>query len=316
MTILLASPAVQHANLGQAQRALGQAQQLMGQSRFGDARQVLSGALAQARGLTGPGADRLLPITYGKLGECCFQVGDVAAAVEPTTTALRLCEEQRDVEGVLAYLGNLFEIYRYLGQAAPAGEQLGGQGRHAEAHAAFREAARLDPYDPHPRYLSGLALLHLGRPAEAVAEYEVTERLGPGWFNCRADLWLARELARDALDRELFRVLYFLEDAPAQAEEKVRTAEAALRRAPRLAPLHLFHGRGLGALGDAAAAATAYRDGLACATEPDVRSRLLVALSAASRSERERAAVLAEAASMPGGNLIAAAMATVALRTP
>jgi tetratricopeptide (TPR) repeat protein len=379
------------------QRTLGQAQQLMGELRFGEARQVLTSALGQARGLTGPAADRLLSVTYGKLGECCFQLGEVAAALEPTTTALRLCEQQRDLEGVLAYLGNLVEIHRYLGQAGPAaaaaeryadaltaagqagpaatwrgrarlvrageplnrvvvvvdgeqyelddlpavgelragfvfqrnritlaparrriadGEQLGGQGRHAEAYASLQEAARLDPFDPHPRYLSGLALLHLRRPAEAVAEYEATERLAPGWFNCRADLWLARELARGALDHELFRILYYLEDAPAPPEEKARAAEAALRRAPRLAPLHLFHGRSLDALGAtaAAAAAAAYSNGLACATEPDVRSRLLVALSVVSPSAPQRVALLTEAAAIPGGNLIAAAMATVALR--
>jgi tetratricopeptide (TPR) repeat protein len=377
------------------QRALGQAQQLMGELRFGEARQVLSNALGEARGLTGPAADALLPMTYGKLGECCFQLGDVATALDPTTTALRLCEQQHDVEGVQAYLGNLFEIHRYLGQAelaataaeryadvltaagqtgpaaqwrgrarlvrageplnrvvvvvdgvqheltevpavgdlrggfvfrrnritlAPArrriaeGEQLGGQGRHAEAYALFQEAARLDAFDPHPRYLSGLALLHLRRPAEAVAEYEATERLAPGWFNSRADLWLARELARGALDHELFQILCYLEDAPAPPDEKARTAEAALGRAPRLAPLHLLHGRSLDALGDAAAATTAYRNGLACASEPDVRSRLLVALTVSSPSAPQRAALLGEAAAMPGGNLIAAAMAILALR--
>jgi tetratricopeptide (TPR) repeat protein len=377
------------------QRALGQARELMGELCYSEARQVLSNALAEARGLEGSAVDSYLPVTYGMLGDCCFQLGDAATALDPTATALRLCEEQGDRAGILAYQGNLFEIHRYLGQAeaaavaaeryadalmttgqagpaaarrrharlvrageplnrvvvmvdgdqyeldevpgvggqrvefvfkrnritlAPArrrttdGEQLGGQGRHAEAYASFQEAARLDPFDPHPRYLSGLALLHLRRYAEAVAEYEATERLAPGWFNCRADLWLAGELARGALDHELFRVVYQLEDAPMPPREKVGIAEAALRVAPRLAPLHLFHGRSLGALGAAAAAETAYRNGLVYATEPDIRSRLLVALGTASRSAPERAALLAEATATIGGNLIAAAMATIALR--
>jgi hypothetical protein len=159
-----------------------------------------------------------------------------------------------------------------------------------------------------------LALLHLRRPAEAVAEYEATERLAPGWFNCRADLWIARELARGELDHELFQILYYLEDSPAPPDERVRTAEAALGKAPHLAPLHLFHGRSLDALGDASAAAAAYRNGLACASEPDIRSRLLVALAVSSPPAPQRSALLAEAAAMPGGNLIAAAMAAVALR--
>jgi hypothetical protein len=143
----------------------------------------------------------------------------------------------------------------------------------------------------------------------------VTERLAPGWFNCRADLWLARELARGALDHEWFRTVSQLEDGPMPPAEKVRVAEAALRAAPRLAPLYLFYGRSLEALGAAAAAETAYRNGLACATEPDFRSRLLVALGAVSRSAPERAALLAEAARTVGGNLVSAAMATVALRS-
>src|SRR5262245_18003226 len=50
------------------QRALGQAQELMGHLRYGEARQVLSNAIADARGLQGSAVDSLLPVTYGKLG--------------------------------------------------------------------------------------------------------------------------------------------------------------------------------------------------------------------------------------------------------
>ncbi|MGI5240793.1 hypothetical protein [Dactylosporangium sp. CA-139066] len=375
------------------QQALRRARGLMGEARFGEARALLSQALEPVRGLQGPGVDRLMPITLGMLGECCFQLGDAGAAVEPSTAALRLCEANRDLEGVLAYLGNLFEIRRYLGQCAEAaavaeryaevlasagqpahewrrraaatragepanrvvvvvggrhrelgdpgdisgpvefvyqrnrltleparrrtadGERLGGEGRHAEALEAFRDAARLDAFDPHPRYLAGLALLQLGRYAEAAAEYEATERLAPGWFHCRTDLWLARELARGAIAPELYPMLYVLEDAPAPPAEKVRIADAALRSAPGLAPLHLFRGQALAALGNAAEAEAAYRAGLGCAAEPDLRSRLLVALGTLTRSAQERTAALSEAAALPGGNLVAAAMATVALRS-
>jgi tetratricopeptide (TPR) repeat protein len=378
------------------QRALGQAHELMGQSRYGDARQVLAAALANASGVQGTAVDSLLPLTQGKLGECCFQLGDAAEALEPTAIALRLCQEQGDQDGIVAYLGNLFEIHRYLGQAEPAaasaeryaevlmaagqaraaaawrqhaqlvrageplnrvavmvggdeyelddlpavrdqqvqfifkrnrrtlepsslrtgeGERLGSQGRHDEAYASFKEAARLDPFNPHPRYLSGLTLLHMGRYAEAVAEYEATERLAPGWFNCRADLWAARELERGAIDHNLFQMLYVLEDAPAPPQEKVRLAEGALRLAPRLAPLHLFHGKNLEQLGATSAAEAAYRNGLDCATEPDIRTRLLVALGIASPSAPQRAELLVEAAATIGGNLVASAMATIALRS-
>lgn len=382
------------------QQTLGEAKELMGRLRYAEARQALSHAVAEARGLQGSAVDSLLPVTFGMLGECYFQLGEAATALDPTATALRLCEEQGDLAGILAYQGNLFEIHRYLGQAEPAalaaercadaltaagqadqaaawrrqarvarvgeplnrvvlmvegagerevdeldelqsvagqrvnfifkrnrltlepsrhrtgeGERLGGEGRHAEAHEAFQEAARLDPFDPHPRYLSGLTLLHLGRYAEAVSEYEATERLAPGWFHCRADLWLARELARGTLDPRLFQLLSQLEDAPIPPQEKVRMAEAALRAAPGLAPLHLFHGQNLQALGNTEAAATAYRHGLGCAAEPDIRTRLLVALGMVSPSAPERTAALTEATTTAGGNLVSTAMAKIALRT-
>lgn len=378
------------------QGALGQAQKLMGELRYAEARQLLFGTLADIRGLTGSAVDSLLPVTHGMLGQCCFQLGEAAAALDPTTAALRLCQEHGDQEGILAYQGNLFEIHRYLGRAGEAadaaqrcaealtamgrarqaeawqrharlvrageplnrvvalvdndereldevqsvsgqqvhfifkrnrltleparrrtgeGEQIGAQGHHAEAHTAFQEAARLDPFDPHPRYLSGLALLHLRRYHEAVVEYGATERLAPGWFNCRADLWLARELARGAMDHGLYQVVYLLEDSPMPPQEKVRMAEGALRTAPRLAPLHLFYGHNLATLGAQAEAETAYRNGLGCVTEPDVRTQLLVALGMTVPSERERVALLSEAAAATNGNLISAAMATLALRT-
>src|SRR3954452_9931869 len=102
------------------QQALGQARELMTGLRFGEARQLLSTALAEAREVEGPDADRFRAFANGMLGESCFQLGEAAAALEPTATALRLCEEQGDQAGVVAYLENLVEIHRYLGQAEPA----------------------------------------------------------------------------------------------------------------------------------------------------------------------------------------------------
>src|SRR6185437_1195620 len=83
------------------QQALRQARELMGQLRYGEARQLLSNALAEARGLQGTAVDGLLAVTYGMLGDCCFQLGDVAAALDPMAIALRLCEAQGDRAGVL-----------------------------------------------------------------------------------------------------------------------------------------------------------------------------------------------------------------------
>src|SRR5690348_1451104 len=96
------------------QQTLGEARELMSAFRFADARQLLSNALAEAP------PDRFRVFASGMLGECLFQLGDAAGAIEPTTTALRLWEEQGDQPGVVAYLENLVEIHRYLGRAEPA----------------------------------------------------------------------------------------------------------------------------------------------------------------------------------------------------
>jgi hypothetical protein len=59
--------------------------------------------------------------------------------------------------------------------------------------------------------------------------------------------------------------------------------------------------------------AAAYRKGLACAAEPDVKTRLLVELGVSSGDKQERLSLLREAQSL-NGNLVAAATATVALK--
>jgi tetratricopeptide (TPR) repeat protein len=193
------------------------------------------------------------------------------------------------------------------------GETLGGASRYEEALDAFRAAARSDPLDPHARYEEGLTLLYLRRYAEAVDSYEAAEGLAPGWFHCRADLWLARELALGHLGHELFLALRALEDGSLPPAEKVRLAEQGLGAAPGLMPLHLFRGKGLAGLGRVREAEAAYRRGLSCPGDPDVKTRLLVELGLTVTSAEEKRRLLTEAREL-NGNLVAAAMATLALR--
>jgi tetratricopeptide (TPR) repeat protein len=194
------------------------------------------------------------------------------------------------------------------------GERLAAAGNFDEALAVFREAAAADRFAPHPHYLEGLTLLHLMRPGEAVAAYETTEALAPGWFNCRADGWLARQLALGNLDQRAFLAVGALEDGPQPPAEKVRLAEQALAIFPDLAPLHLFHGKNLAALRRRDEARAAFRKGLACRNEPDVRSRLLVQLALVEDSTEEKNRLLREACD-PRGHLIAQATAVLWLRS-
>lgn len=119
---------------------------------------------------------------------------------------------------------------------AERGERLGSAGRHEEALAAFDEAAAADPFDPHARYLRAFTLLHLGRHADAADGYRRVEELAPGWFHCRADLWVADGLVAGRLDQPDFLGLYLLEDGPGTPAEKVALCEQLLARRAGLTP--------------------------------------------------------------------------------
>jgi tetratricopeptide (TPR) repeat protein len=197
------------------------------------------------------------------------------------------------------------------------GAQLAHAGRFEEALADFRAAAKADPFDPQPHYQRAAALMNLDRAGDAVQAYEATEALAPGWFYCRADRWLAVEVAEGREDMAVFRVLR-TEDLPEEAmplAQKAATVEEALSRARSGLPLlNLYHGKCLARLGKAAEAEAAFRAGLESVQDPDTRSRLLVELQNVIADEGEKARILREAAAVPGGNLIAGAIATLALK--
>ncbi|MBN9122202.1 MAG: tetratricopeptide repeat protein [Planctomycetes bacterium] len=193
------------------------------------------------------------------------------------------------------------------------GEQLGSAGRHEEALAAFREAATTDQFDPHSRYLEAFTLLHLGRYADAADGYRRVEELAPGWFHCRADLWVAEQLTLGRLDANDFAALSLLEDGPAPPDEKVTLAERLLARRPGSPPAHLHLGKNLARAGRDADARAVLRAGLSASPDPDVRTRLLAELATLTEDTGEREALYREAVAL-NGNLVAAASAAVALR--
>ena len=123
------------------------------------------------------------------------------------------------------------------------GEALGRSGRYHEALGTFREAAAADPFDPHSRYQEAFTLLHLERYAEAADAYRQVEELAPGWFQCRADLWLAEQLTLGKLPQEVFLGLHVLTDGAQSPEENVSLSRKVLARFPDLPVLHFHHGR-------------------------------------------------------------------------
>jgi tetratricopeptide (TPR) repeat protein len=383
--------------LARWQEQLAEARELMAGAAYTEAEPLLAAAVDAARGLTGTGVDRLLPQTLGALGECLFQQGQSERALAPMTQALALCREQGDADGVRAYLGNLYEVSRYLGngeaaasnaeslasllesagdtsgasryrhraalarsgeplnrvlavfdgreyevtelpEAALEGRQsvkfvfernrltlrpaleltrkaeaLAVEGEYERALTTFRAAAAADLHDPGAHFLTGLTLLHLKRPAEAVASYDACEARAPGWYVCRADRWLAQQIAVGRYDLGAFLALNALE-SERSASEKEACARQSLERYPDLAGLHLELGKALSGLDRAEAAKSAYREGLRYAEDPDTRTRLLVALAAlSSESEAERQQLLLQAVDLRG-NLVSAAQASFLLR--
>ncbi len=193
------------------------------------------------------------------------------------------------------------------------GDELGSAGRHEESLAAFREAVAADPFDPHSRYLEAFTLLHMGRYADAAEGYRRVEELAPGWFQCRADLWVAEQLVLGRLDAQDFAALHLLEDGPAPPAEKVAMAERLLARRPGLPPAHLHLGKHLARSGREADACAALQAGLAADPDPDVRTRLLAELGTLTEDAAEREGLYCEAVAL-NGNLVAAASAALALR--
>jgi tetratricopeptide (TPR) repeat protein len=338
--------------------------------------------------------NELLPLTLGFLGECHFHGGEAERALDPFREALRLCEEHQDGEGFVAYLGDLYEVCRYLGDHRGAAEhadrladgfdgddgdpvqerlwrarariartappqcravvllderqyeldalpdlanarlqiaferdrlalrpaveltargmELASKGEYERALAALRSAANADPHDPQSRYQEGLVLLTLERHAEAVTAYEAVEMRAPGWFHCRADLWLARQIAAGHLDHGAFLAVRSLVDGALAPSERVRLARQALGRYPKLPALHLALGDALRALEQGEEARAAYREGLGHAEEPDVKTRLLVALGGSLPAGEEQRSLLEQAITL-NGNLVAAAMAQTIL---
>jgi len=192
------------------------------------------------------------------------------------------------------------------------GMNLASLGQFAEAREAFERAAALDPHDPAPRYQLGVALMDQERPADAATHFQAVETLAPGWFQCRADLWMSQQIAEKKLPYEAYIMVRALESR-APPEQKVALIRQAVEQLPRLAPLYLELGKECTALGQAEDARAALDRGLACAEEPDIRTRLLVqrALLEPVRAP-DRLRRLEEAVALDG-NRVAAAMARVLL---
>lgn len=139
----------------QWQKELDEAQKAMEELRYHETAGRLADLLIDVHELKGSGPDTYRAITLGLMGECYFQSGEADKAVAPTEQALQICRRTGDMEGLLTYLGNLYEIHRYRGngrRAADAAEELAEQlaqlGRTAEADPYVRQARLVRAGEP------------------------------------------------------------------------------------------------------------------------------------------------------------------------
>ncbi len=95
-------------------------QTLLDAGEHREAAKLLQGIVDETDGVRGSWVDEYLPVTLGMLGGAYFNAGLVERASAPTSRALELCQDTNDEEGVVAYLTNLHEIRRYLGEAEDA----------------------------------------------------------------------------------------------------------------------------------------------------------------------------------------------------
>lgn len=376
------------------QRKLKEAGSLGDEMRFEDAAELLMNHLIDTRHLRGNAVDQLQAITQGQLGHLRFSAGKVDLAVGHYEQALRLCREQKDVEGIRAYLSNLYESQRYLGNTAFAadyahelsqaskeagnhalakrfsrlnqivrsgepllrvvahfngqvcemdevelqptmklqmhfcrnrpglpgatkriqhGKALAGKQQYNDALELFREAAKIDPHEPDAHYQTGMVLCEQRLYPQAIEEYETCDALAPGWYLCRSDLWVARQLALGAMPHEVFLALRFLQDGPPNAKEKMELASRLRSQAGAIPLFALLFGKLLQESGRPGEAVELWRKALEDDSEPDVRTRLLVTFSTLEQDADKRRSLLKEAVEL-NGNLIAAAGAALSLR--
>ena len=128
---------------------LNESQDLITLGQLDEAMSMMEAVIAEIRSMKGSGVDQFLPVALGRLGEVLFRLGRVDEAVGPTKEALAICQRTNDLQGVLSYQGNLFEMALRVGNRAEA-TQLGETLIHnfrfvgAEAQAQYIEKKLAD----------------------------------------------------------------------------------------------------------------------------------------------------------------------------
>ncbi|MEW5977295.1 MAG: tetratricopeptide repeat protein [Acidobacteriota bacterium] len=136
--------------------------------------------------------------------------------------ANRLTEARQKFLEVLQRGGKVAFVYNNLGAVY---QQMGN---HAEAIPQFREAIRLQPDYPAPRFLLGASLLAVGQTADAVREFEQALRLDPNQAIGRLQLARAYEQSGNPL-RSVNQYQKLVESHPRDVEMAYGLGRAYMR---------------------------------------------------------------------------------------
>lgn len=129
------------------------------------------------------------------------------------------------------------------------GMQRGAASDFAGAEASFREAVRLAPDEPYPRYELGYTLALAGRYEEALAEFRRTYELTGPFFLVETEIWLCEQVLSRSLDPEvvgMLRELQGMVDAGGeQSEEAAALSKKVIDVAPECALGHFHYGKAM-----------------------------------------------------------------------
>ena len=205
------------------------------------------------------------------------------------------------------FMRNRFELRSAVG-VCEAGKAMAEQGKADEAFALFEQAAALDKYNPTPHYFIAALRMHQRKVSEAIAAYEKTEQLAPGFESCRSELWLARKIAAGELDYDAYTEILHIVNEATPLEERVAHADLLQKKYPHFTECQYQKGKMLINAGQADEAMRIWEEALKNAEDPDVRSRLYTDMALCSQDKNKKLELVCQGRDVPSGNLIAHAM--------
>jgi len=127
--------------------------------------------------------------------------------------------------------------------------QRGANADFAGAEASFREAVRLAPDEPYPRYELGYTLALAGRYEEALAEFQRAFEVAGPFLLVETEIWLCEHVLNGSLSADvtgLLRELQAMVDAGgAQSDEAVALSNKVVEAAPDCALGHFHYGKAI-----------------------------------------------------------------------